>query len=359
MKVLIVAENFIMDGVKRVTSVLGNELAKENDVTYYSLADIESFYTLKAPLQIASHPIDSKGISFRGSQPLTRFKIQIDDLITTLKDGHFDAVIMTAGLLTSFIPVIKQQLPTVTAIAWMHNNVDTYLNNYYVHMQKEFKRGLRAANYVVVLTEYDLLGFLPFNPNTVKIYNPLTIVPTGEADLEKHNIAFTGRIDIQQKGIDFLVQVASLLPDDWHITIAGDGREKAVQEFHNFINQFHARHKIKYLGRLKDKELQKHYQNASLFMMTSRWEGLPLVIGEAMSFGLPIVTMYSTGADEYLANGQHGLLHPDHNPETFVQALKPLLKNLEQRQALAIKSLQRVKDFQISTILSEWMQILS
>ena len=46
--------------------------------------------------------------------------------------------------------------------------------------------------------------------------------------------------------------------------------------------------------------------------MTSRWEGLPLVIGEAMSYGLPVVSMYNTGAEEYLANGKYGVLLSNH-----------------------------------------------
>lgn len=358
MKTLIVVENFVMDGVKRVTSVLGNRLSKETNIYYYSLADIESFYPLKAPLIIARHPIDSHGISFRGDHPLDRFKTQINDLIDELSNGNYDSVILTAGLLTSFIPKIKRKIPHIRAIAWMHNNVDTYLNNYYIHMQKEFTRGLNAADTVVVLTEYDLLGFLPYNLNTIKIYNPLTIVAPKTSTLMAHNIAFTGRIDIRQKGIDFLIEFASLLPDDWHLSIAGDGRELAMKEFDALIAKHHAQQNVNYQGRLKDQKLIEHYLNASLFVMTSRWEGLPLVLGEAMSFGLPVATMYSTGADEYLAGGEHGILLDNHDPHNFLNAVTPLLNDISVRKRYADKSRKRAQDFEMATVIQEWQKIL-
>lgn len=358
MRILIVVENFVMDGVKRVASILGNRLANEMDVKFYTLADIEPFYELNAPLVIAKRPLDSNGISFRGDKPLIRLKDQIDDLIEELQLGSYDAVILTAGCLTSFIPLIKNKIPNIRAIAWMHNNADTYLNSYYIHMRKEFINGLKTADEVVVLTDYDLLGLLPYNPKTIKIYNPLTIEATGYSNLETHNIAFTGRIDIQQKGIDYLVDVASKLPADWKITIAGDGREKAMNDFEQLKIQKNVTDKIVYLGRLRDAELQQHYLNASLFVMTSRWEGLPLVLGEAMSFGLPIATMYSTGADEYLDGGKYGLLLGNHDVDEFVQMILPILKNQELRNKLAKESLRRTQDFQMGNIVKQWKKVL-
>ena len=54
------------------------------------------------------------------------------------------------------------------------------MEDYYVQMQAEFEGGLQAVDTLVTLTESDLNSYKRFNPNTVKIYNPLTLVPTGE-----------------------------------------------------------------------------------------------------------------------------------------------------------------------------------
>ena len=142
-----------MDGVKRVATVVGNELAKINDVAYFSIASTPSFFKLNAPLITTANPVNT-GKSFRGSKPLTIYSSQIHDLIQTLIRGNYDIVILTAGLLTSFSPLIKAEVPQVQVIAWLHNNYETYMDNYYRNMQSEFIAGLRGADRVVVLTNH-------------------------------------------------------------------------------------------------------------------------------------------------------------------------------------------------------------
>ncbi|KEP87538.1 hypothetical protein [Oenococcus oeni] len=65
-----------MDGVKRVATVVGNSLAKQHNIFYYSLSSAGSFFHLEAPLIKAKHPINS-GKSFREDLPLKKFKLQI------------------------------------------------------------------------------------------------------------------------------------------------------------------------------------------------------------------------------------------------------------------------------------------
>ncbi|TOK87296.1 glycosyl transferase family 1, partial [Vibrio parahaemolyticus] len=65
---------------------------------------------------------DPKLLNFFGSDPYTHYRDQINDLIMTIRDQHFQAVILPAGLTTSFAPLIKQALPEVNLIGWMHNN---------------------------------------------------------------------------------------------------------------------------------------------------------------------------------------------------------------------------------------------
>jgi predicted GNAT superfamily acetyltransferase len=77
-------------------------------------------------------------------------------------------VILTAGLLTSFSPLIKAEVPQVQVIAWLHNNYETYMDNYYRNMQSEFIAGLRGADRVVVLTNHDVIRFSKIQSRTIK-----------------------------------------------------------------------------------------------------------------------------------------------------------------------------------------------
>lgn len=108
MKVMIVLENIVMDGVKRASTVLGNDLVKQYDVSFYTLADAPAYFDLDAPLIIARRPTDPKLLNFFGSDPYTHYQEQIEDLIATIRDQHFQTVILPAGLTTSFAPLIKR-----------------------------------------------------------------------------------------------------------------------------------------------------------------------------------------------------------------------------------------------------------
>ena len=360
MKILLAVENLVMDGVKRATTVLGNALTSQADVAFYSLAQPRAFYELNAPLITARRPASNAVLNYFGAAPLTVYASQLADLLATLETGAYDAIILPGGLLTSFAPAIKRQLPRINVIAWMHNNIDVYLNQYYVQMQDELVAGLLAADTVVTLTDYDWEGYSRFNSHTVKIYNPPTMQARGQrADLAQHVIAYTGRIDMQHKGLDYLLTVARALPDDWQIAVAGSGPQAQMTTFYRLMDELGVRDRIIYRGALKDTELRQHYQCASVFMMTSRWEGMPLVMGEAMIMGLPIISMWNTGSAEYLQAGRHGVLTPARDVNQLINGLLPLLADQQQREIYAMRARQRSRDFTLSKIVRQWLALLT
>ncbi|WP_245002976.1 glycosyltransferase [Liquorilactobacillus nagelii] len=129
-----------------------------------------------------------------------------------------------------------------------------------------------------------------------------------------------------------MLELAQRLPDNWQIKLAGDGPDK--EWLKNEVHSKKIEKQFIILDSLPDEELQEHYRNGSIFVITSRWEGFPLVIGEAMNFGLPIVSMWNTGSQEYLQSGKYGIIIADHNTEHLYRKLLPLLKNIDLRQNL-------------------------
>lgn len=358
MKLLIVLENVVMDGVKRAATVLGNNLNRQMDVAFYSLENVQPYYTLEAPLVTAKRPAPSNVLNYYGAEPYQQYADQIEDLCDYLVTEKYTSVILPAGLLTSFAPLIKNQVPEIRVIAWMHNNFKTYMTRYYKLMQTEFKAGLAAADTVVVLTDSDLEHYRQFNPNTVKIYNPLTLAPERQADLNSHVIAFTGRIAIQHKGIDYLLEAAKFLPADWKIAIAGSGTAEDMAIFKQLINKFQVADKIIYRGALKDRQLQQHYETASIFVSTSRWEGMPLVMGEAMAFGLPVIAMENTGSAEYLQQNSYGIMTKSQDVADFVRVLQRFTSSRFLRRYYAERSLERISHFTPATIAAQWLPLV-
>src|SRR5699024_4738402 len=107
--------------------------------------------------------------------------------------------------------------------------------------------------------------------------------------------------------------------------VAGDGADKDT--FNQMIKENYLEDKIILKGSLKSEELVDLYKSGSIFISTSRWEGFGLVITEAMSFGLPIVSFNNSGPREILKNGQYGILVEQDNVEEFSRKVNELVQD--------------------------------
>lgn len=356
MRIFMTLENFKVDGVKRAATVVANALAEHNELWYYSLAPIteQPSFDIEAPVVTANPPVTSGIANFFGTKPYSVYHDQILDLIQQIKRMQIDVVILPGGLLTSFAPFIKRAAPGVKLIGWMHNNYATYMNDYYGQMQAEFTAGMQAVDELLVLTDADLNAYAYCNPNTQKMYNPITLQPGAHGDLNSKVIAYTSRIDIRHKGIDLLLAAIPQLRDGWKVAIAGSGAPADQKWFTDHIKDPAVADRIIYRGPLKDDALRNHYADASIFISTSRWEGMPLVIGEAMAAGLPVVAMDNTGSREFLQNNAYGLLTPAMNVDAFSRGVNALIDDAELRAYYAEQSLIRAQDFSLTAVRSAW-----
>lgn len=367
LNICIFNESFGMGGLERVSSVIGKGLINHN-VLYYSMFDDKNYYeidneviTLNSNIKVNKY-LNYKnyirkvlqGISVDFS-PAWYHRDRIKRFINWIEINEIDVVIASGPFLISMIPYLKKYTDA-RYIAWIHNNFQTYMNNYTKGYKKYFINGLKEADQVVVLTSEDLDDYGQFNENINLIYNPLTIKNTKKSTLLNKNISFTARIVYDHKGIDYLIEVAKKIPNDWTISVAGDGNEKVrlIKE----IKENNIEDKLILLGALNGKELNNHYLNSSIYIMTSRWEGMPLVLAEAMSFGLPIIAFSQTGSNEVLANGKYGVLVENGNVSELTNQLIMLINDVEKRKQYQKLSLERVEDFQLKNIITKWNEVL-
>ena len=277
---------------------------------------------------------------------------------TVVETGGIDTVVFNENtiLLTPFIT------EKINKVAWCHQSAHKYVGKeavslYLKQLQSFLIKGLACSDSVVGLTSYDRETFAKYNPNTFIIHNPVTIKHDDMeiSTLEEHIISWTGRLSIDQKGIDLLAKVAAGLPEDWKVSIAGSGD---VEAFNRLLKQNNAEDRVILRGTLSGSELWEHYLNSSIYLMTSRYEGFPLVLAEAMSFGLPIVAFEQNGSKEILADGEFGLLVDQGNVPQMIKVLNNLIESVEIRRCYSEKSLERVKSFSMLPIIHQWEAIL-
>lgn len=355
-----------MGGAERISIELANSLSEKHCLKIIDFTGKnEFFYQVNPSIEILK--INEKSflrkvigriqkinykITKRSINTVFMHKGQIDSLISIFRVNRFDCIILNQGNLTSMIPYIKSKLPNLKIIAWQHNNFEIYLNNYYKNIFNYYIQGLKQADKVVCLTKIDEEKFKKINPNSVCIYNTLTLNSPIISNLNNKNILFVGRLAIKQKGLDFLITLAKKLEKDWKIYVAGNGDDK--NKFIELINDSLLKERIILLGNLKSNEIRKIYSESSVFISTSRWEGFGLVITEAMAAGLPIISFKNIGPTEILSNGEFGVLVDKFDIDDFSNKLNELTKDLNKRKYWKKKSLERAGDFKKEIIIKQW-----
>jgi len=149
-------------------------------------------------------------------------------------------------------------------------------------------------------------------------------------------ILYVGRLDYR-KGILDLIKAASLLADldmknlDMKIYIVGKGPLKmTIEEYTTKNNLKH----VFLLGHVSWEELIQLYQNASIFVFPSHYEGLPTVVLEAMSSGLPVVVSDIPAHRDVVENWKNGVLTKKGSPQDIAEKIRLLIENEKLRRKL-------------------------
>ncbi|MGL5934429.1 MAG: glycosyltransferase family 4 protein [Cetobacterium sp.] len=150
---------------------------------------------------------------------------------------------------------------------------------------------------------------------------------------DKENIIFTAsRLGTKEKNSEFFLKVISNVDlKNWKVILAGPIEEsfkKKISEL--FQKKPELKEKIIFLGFVKDKEiLYRYYNDAKIFMMTSRGEGFANVFLEALYFGNTIITTKVSGSQDVTKDGEIGKIINQEDLETFVYELQNLIDNSE------------------------------
>ena len=127
----------------------------------------------------------------------------------------------------------------------------------------------------------------------------------------KFIVLFVGRLDnIKHKGIDFLKNIIDKVLStnkeiEFHIVGSGEGGENIINEL---VNKYPKN--IYYKGFLTGKALDAAYENATLFVLTSRYEGFGLVVLEAQAKGLPVISFNIPGPKDIITAFSGSLIKP-------------------------------------------------
>ena len=191
-----------------------------------------------------------------------------------------------------------------------------------------------------------------------RIPNAVPRVPGTPRDERQKVVLGAGRLT-WQKGFDLLIDafvpIAREHPD-WQLRIYGDGNRE--QRLRRRILRHGVYNNVFLMGATQ--RLGEFMSRASLFALSSRYEGFGMVIVEAMSKGLPVVSFdCPRGPAEIIEPGRDGILVPPQDVAGMTQALLELIHESDKRKQYGAAAVEKAQKFEISAIGSQWEGLLA
>lgn len=218
---------------------------------------------------------------------------------------------------------------------------------------------VRRFDKFVVLTHEDK-GYWGNLPNIEVIPNAAMHVSESYSDVTNKRVIAVGRLDYQ-KGFDRLIEAWELIQRtgkfaDWRLDIFGQGEwremlqqmidEKGLQD----TVQIHR----------PTKQIGEEYVKSSLLVMSSHYEGFPMVMIEAMACGLPVVSFdYKCGPKDIIQHGINGLLVPDGNVKALAHAMMEVMTDEAYRKMLSRNAKKVVDTYSEEAVMKQWIRLFT
>lgn len=327
-------------GTNRVATLLANSLSLHYDITILSRYSIQNTYFLESKV---------KDVKFTGNT--ISFLYQCKKYISS-EQPHI-VIIHTMSKLTPALllgGIKAKNIWSIEHVSFEFHSVFFKLLRCYLY---------KKINRVITLTEADALNYKSFHPAVTIIAN-LTPLPlrmdTGVSKTSK-NIVSIGRLTYQ-KGYDLLIDAWSLVESkypNWSLHIYGEGEDRDKLE--KMITDKSLENVA--LKGLTSK-IQAVYDNAAFYVMSSRFEGLPVVLIEAQSRGLPIVSFdCPSGPAEIIENGVNGYLVQNADIKALANRISYLIDNKQIRQDFSNTALMSAKRFDPEVIIKQWVDLIN
>lgn len=365
MKILYLTDQvFLHGGVEKVLSQKANYLAdvsgdevtivtyrQQNRIPIYPFSKKIQFIDLKVNYDIAK--------SYFHPNNLKKIPHHISSLKKVLKDIQPHVVISSSfGPDFYFLPSLERKIPKIKEFhssRYFYNNKvystkAQFLQNVTTNTEKKYQQ-------LVLLNESERKFYQ--NKNIAVIPNPAELAGSS-ADITSKKIIAAGRISPVKNFSDLVEVFASLSKDfpDWELHFFGEDYVGTQKHLEQIISFYSLQNQIKMMGVSPD--LKMEMQKYSLYAMTSHTECFPMVLLEALSVGLPVISYDSpTGPKHILTNNKDSFLVPYKNLDIFVNKLKELMQNENLRYQMGREGRKNVQRFTIEIVMQQWKDLLT
>lgn len=212
------------------------------------------------------------------------------------------------------------------------------------------------------IDEFKKFSKIKYPDHLIVQTNPVTIDTSGFSYTEEYKrteVLYVGRLDYMQKRVSRIIDTWVIIEKEyknWHLSLIGVGEEKeSLEKQVNLLG-------LKNVSFEGYQQPRPYYEYASILVLTSEFEGFPLVLAEAMSFGvIPVVYDSYPAVHDIVRNGKNGMIVEPVNGKFAVnkmaKALTTIINDTDKRNQMAHEAMNTAKNYSIDTIYGQWLKI--
>lgn len=344
-KITFILGSMARGGAERVISILSNYYAEKGYQTeIIVLLKNEVGYKLNETTKL---------IDFTGNKEsrLKRLPYWIKSIRGYVKENKPDVIVSFVARINLIVLHACKKLKSRVIVSERN---DPKLDGRSIFVKLLTKKMYRRAEKVVFQTVRSKSYFKRLT-NGVIIPNPIS-VPVMATERKDGKIVAVGRLAAQknQKMLISAFKKLSEKHDEAYLEIFGDGELK--QSLMEQAERLGLSEKVTLMGNVLD--VHERIKDASMFCLSSDYEGLSNALLEAMAIGIPCVSTNCAGADEYIEDGVNGFLVDVGDENTFAEKMIALYENKDMQEQFSQKSKQTSVEFSLGAVMNKWDEII-
>lgn len=334
-------------------------LAYEIHVSYFGKKDDALFYQLHSSIFL--HPIAIEGNSRSFGKRLMVIPNLYKEIKRIVKEVSPDIIINENMKLVSYIlPLTFKHIPRIYVIHFSYEGLiimdkESFHNPIKQYVMMWLRKTLpKKYDRFVVLTEHDRKKW---NAKTVEVIPNFTnFVEQVSSNLNHKKAICVGRLT-HQKDMPMLIRAWKLVVEEepeWTLDIWGSGNE--YESLKSLIGETGLEKHVFLKG--TSQRIEAEYNQASLFVLSSRYEGFALVLLEAMNAGLPCVSFDIPGCNNLISDGDNGFIAKERTTECLADSiLKYIRLDKEEKLKMQSNALTTVAKYSKERVMQMWMQL--
>lgn len=352
--------NFTAGGTEKATVLIANALSEHLEESQITILNrIDRNLTFKKNYEVNYKMLMSENI-LKNMGKINNILTVNYKLHKFLRKNNIDIFICIEAMsgIYSILPTIFN---SIKLIVWEHANYYQKQNSKFIDLIRSLE--LKLSDYYIVLTKKDLKNFknhFSINTNIDYIYNSIEYISNdNEYDVNSKTIISAGHFN-RIKNFRIIPEIARrifLKHPDWKWKIYGEKEGPEYEIIKKRISEYNLNDNLILSGRTNN--MKKAYKEAAIYVLPSIMEGLPMVLLEALSFNIPIISFdIETGPDEVIIDGLNGFLIEPYDKFKMMEKISFLIENRHIRIDMSSKADLMKEKFEMESILNKWKEVL-